>query len=191
MYFCTDLVGTLFTRMLRHALPAPARFGELAGELFRAMAAGGVFRSDRTCAPVNRAGLRTWKEIPELSPQERKVLPLLAVVIVWVGLAGDAVAQGSVASDRAALEALYDATGSAGWTDDTNWKSSAALGDWYGVTTDVSGRVTELRLGGNGLTGSIPTALRSLGALQWLDLSSNELSGPVPRGWGACSHFSG
>ena len=40
-----DDVGLLpdhmFTRMLRHALPAPARFGELAGELFRAMASGG------------------------------------------------------------------------------------------------------------------------------------------------------
>ena len=31
----------MFTRMLRHALPAPERFGDLAGELFRAMATGG------------------------------------------------------------------------------------------------------------------------------------------------------
>ena len=86
-----------------------------------------------------------------MSPQERKVLPLLAVVIVWVGLAGDAVAQGSVASDRSALEALYDTTGGASWTNSTNWKTSAPLGDWYGVTTDASGRVTgietSLRIG--------------------------------------------
>ena len=47
LVFCmfADDVGLLpdhmFTRMLRHALPAPARFGELAGELFRAMASGG------------------------------------------------------------------------------------------------------------------------------------------------------
>ena len=47
LVFCmfADDVGLLpdhmFTRMLRHALPAPSRFGELAGELFRAMAAGG------------------------------------------------------------------------------------------------------------------------------------------------------
>ncbi len=97
-----------------------------------------------------------------------------------VAVAGDAAAQGSAASDRAALEALYDATGGAGWTNGTNWQSSAPLGDWHGVTTDASGRVTELRLGENGLTGSIPAALGSLGALQWLDLSSNDLSGSIP-----------
>ena len=105
------------------------------------------------------------------------MLPLLAVLAV----AGDAVAQGSAASDRAALEAFYDATGGASWTNNTSWKTSAPLGDWHGVTTDASGRVTELRLGDNGLTGPIPTALGSLGALQWLDLSSNELNGSIPR----------
>ena len=105
------------------------------------------------------------------------VLPLLAAL----ALPGDAGAQGSVASDRAALEALYDATGGAGWTNSASWTTAAPLGDWYGVTTDASGRVTELRLGENGLTGSIPTALASLGALQWLDLGLNELTGPIPR----------
>ena len=107
------------------------------------------------------------------------MLPLLLLAVVAV--AGDAVAQGSAASDRAALEALYDATGGASWTNGTSWKTSAPLGNWYGVTTDASGRVTELRLADNGLTGSIPTALGDIGTLQWLDLDSNELSGSIPR----------
>ena len=58
-----------------------------------------------------------------------------------------AAAQGSVATDRTALEALYDATGGADWTDGTNWKTAVALDDWFGVTTDDAGRVTALELG--------------------------------------------
>ena len=121
--------------------------------------------------------------------RRRLLFPALAVVAVWAGLAGDAVAQGSAASDRAALEALYDATGGASWADDTSWKTSAPLGDWYGVTTDASGRVTELRLDDNGLTGSIPTELESLSALERLDLSSNGLSGPIPGALGSLANL--
>ena len=89
LVFCmfADDVGLLpdhmFTRMLRHALPAPARFGELAGELFRAMASGGrvgfetvdwfngsLFNDDTTL-PLERGDLETvlaasnldWSEI--------------------------------------------------------------------------------------------------------------------------------
>ena len=61
-----------------------------------------------------------------MSPLPRGVPPLLAAVAVWAGLAADAVAQGRVESDRAALEALYDATGGAGWTDSTNWNTSGS-----------------------------------------------------------------
>ena len=105
-----------------------------------------------------------------------RLLPLLALLAV----AGDAAAQGSAASDRAALEALYDATGGASWTSSTSWKTSAPLGDWYGVTTDASGRVTELRLSENGLAGPIPPKLGSLTYLERLDLRSNTLTGPIP-----------
>ena len=108
------------------------------------------------------------------------MLPLLAVLAV----AGDAVAQGSTASDRAALEALYDATGGASWTNSTRWKTSAPPGDWYGVTTDASGRVTELELPENGLSGSIPVELGSLENLRRLSLHSNELSGSIPSALG-------
>ena len=113
------------------------------------------------------------------------MLPLLAVLAV----PGDAVAQGSAASDREALEAFYDATGGSGWTNSAGWKTSAPLGSWHGVKTDASGRVTELRLGDNGLTGSIPAALGSLGALEWLDLDSNELNGSIPGGLESLSNL--
>ena len=85
-----------------------------------------------------------------------------------------------LAQDRAVLEALYDATDGPSWTNDANWKTSAPLGEWYGVTTDGAGSVTELSLDDNGLTGSIPPALEDLANLEVLSLEENELTGPVP-----------
>ncbi len=112
------------------------------------------------------------------------------VVAVWAGLAADVVAQGSAASDRAALEAVYRATGGDDWMDNTNWLSDEPLDDWYGVEV-TDGRVTGLRLGGwdesvrkivgNGLTGSLPPELGTLSALRWLEAAGNRgLTGPIP-----------
>ena len=91
-----------------------------------------------------------------------------------------------VATDRAALGALYDATsGQTLWTNSTNWKTAAPLGEWYGVTTDAAGRVTRLSLGDNALTGPIPEELGSLSNLEWLSLTRNALTGPIPEELGS------
>ena len=114
----------------------------------------------------------------------------LAAAALWPAVAGDAVAQGSVASDRAALEALYDATGGAGWTDSTNWKTTAPLREWRGVTTDRAGRVTELHLYDNGLAGLIPPALGNLADLRSLRLPYNDaLTGPIPDALGRLANL--
>ena len=84
------------------------------------------------------------------------------------------------AADRAVLEAFYDATGGAGWANSTNWKTLAPLGEWYGVTTDPNGRVTELELGVNQLTGQIPPSVGNLTNLVYLGAWGNRLSGPIP-----------
>ena len=109
----------------------------------------------------------------------------LAAAAIWAVLAADAFAQGDAASDRAALEALYDATGGESWTNRTNWKTAAAPGDWHGVTTDAGGRVTGLNLHRNGLAGPLPPALGSLTRLESLDLGRNGLSGPIPGALGS------
>ena len=82
--------------------------------------------------------------------------------------------------DRAALEALYDATGGATWTDNTNWKTTEPLSEWHGVTTDSDGRVTELILTNNQLTGTIPAELGDLTNLLQLRLDGNQLTGTIP-----------
>ena len=94
---------------------------------------------------------------------------------------------GSPAPDRAALVALYNATDGADWTDNTNWLSDGPLDDWYGVTTDASGRVTRLVLNVNRLSGSIPAELGNLSNLESLYLSYNQLSGSIPKELGNLS----
>ena len=128
-------------------------------------------------------------------PRGRRKLspPLLAACALWagLGLGAEAAAQGSAASDRAVLEALYDATGGPNWIDNTNWKTAAPLGEWFGVATDTAGRVRRLELIGNGLAGPIPAALGELVLLWSLNLGSrwdsatqqsveNTLTGPIP-----------
>ena len=82
--------------------------------------------------------------------------------------------------DRAVLVALYEATDGPNWVNNENWLTDAPLWDWYGVDTDVSGRVVRLDLCYNDLSGQIPSRLGHLGSLMSLCLASNNLSGPIP-----------
>ncbi|MDE3256621.1 MAG: hypothetical protein OYM47_02160 [Gemmatimonadota bacterium] len=98
--------------------------------------------------------------------------------------------RGSVSGDRAALVALYNATDGPNWNDNTNWLTDAPLGEWYGVHTDGSGRVTDLQLPDNTLEGVIPPELGNLSELRDLHLDSNALTGPIPPELGALAELS-
>ena len=113
----------------------------------------------------------------------------MAVAAFCTAFAGAAAAQGSVATDRAALEALYRATAGPGWTDSTNWLTDAPLSAWFGVTTDDGGRVTKLDLAGNGLAGPLPGELGSLANLEVLSLWFNALTGSIPGELGALANL--
>ena len=83
--------------------------------------------------------------------------------------------------DTAALVALYQATGGAGWEYKDNWLSSSVpLDEWSGVTTDPEGRVISLNLHTNDLRGEIPPELGKLSKLQSLALGNNQLTGTIP-----------
>ena len=112
-------------------------------------------------------------------------LTALGAAALLAAFAPGAAGQDDAAADRAALEALYDATGGGGWTNRTNWKTAAGLGDWHGVTTGADGRVTGLDLHRNGLAGPLPSAVGALTRLESLDLGRNGLSGPIPAALGS------
>ncbi len=113
-------------------------------------------------------------------------------------------------NDDAALVALYNATGGASWSNNTGWAAATGSMDTvtnppYGVTFDVSGRVTQVSLGSNNLVGDIsgldlsglsmttnmsfnnntlsgtlPAAAQLPSSLQTLELGSNQMAGPFP-----------
>ncbi len=110
----------------------------------------------------------------------RKALIVAAAVAAVCGtFPASAIAQGSPATDRAALEALYDATDGPNWTNNTGWKTDAPLGEWHGVTMR-EGRVWGVHLENNALTGPIPSDLAALTNARWLHLSANALTGTIP-----------
>jgi Leucine-rich repeat (LRR) protein len=99
-------------------------------------------------------------------------------------------------AERAALEALYNATNGDNWTNKTNWKTAAPVGTWYGVQVDNNGCVQCIDMdggvsfctldgfSGNNLTGSIPIEIGQLSQLTSLNLNHNFIGGSIPAEMG-------
>lgn len=83
-------------------------------------------------------------------------------------------------ADRPALIALYNATAGEDWYESDRWLSDTPLGNWFGVETDADGRVVELDLNYNRLSGPLPPEIGDLTELRALYLNYNRLSGPLP-----------
>ena len=91
--------------------------------------------------------------------------------------------------ERNVLVELYTLTDGANWKHKTNWLTDAPLREWYGVNTDDSGRITELILDGNGLSGPIPWQLGKLTSLSNLRLNGNQLVGAIPHQMGQLTNL--
>ena len=109
--------------------------------------------------------------------------PIVAAIALCAVFIAGVVPSGAFASeetDRDALVAFYRATDGDNWYRNENWLTNAPIDTWYGVITDRMGRVIELSLSENDLSGSIPPVLGKLTELEWLDLADNRLLGPIP-----------
>ncbi|MYD92844.1 MAG: hypothetical protein F4Y02_03965 [Chloroflexi bacterium] len=95
------------------------------------------------------------------------------------GIAGIGARVAQYHADRDALVALYHALDGPNWNLNDHWLSHAPLSAWYGVTTDA-GRVVELDLSQNQLSGEIPAAIGQLTGLTNLDFFGNQLTGAIP-----------
>ena len=85
-----------------------------------------------------------------------------------------------LAAERDVLTVLYESTNGPNWKNNTNWLSDKPVDQWFGVTPDEAGRVTELRLNDNGLSGKLPIELDNLHNLELIYVGGNLLCGCVP-----------
>ncbi len=83
--------------------------------------------------------------------------------------------------DRTVLIDLYNSLDGKNWLRNDNWESDRPIRTWYGITNDVNGRVTELRLRYNQMSGELPEEIGNLENLELLNLRYNKLSGEVPE----------
>lgn len=85
--------------------------------------------------------------------------------------------------DSLALVDLYNSTNGPDWINNHNWLSQEPLCNWYGVSARF-GRVMNLELNENNLTGILPASMNNLTNLVKLNLGNNHLIGgitPVAR----------
>ena len=124
-----------------------------------------------------------------------KILPkhlFIGIVVFFplCGLRARHVHAAIPAFERAALIALYNGTDGDNWNNNSGWKTPPLDVDgfalpgtentWFGVTTDAGNtNVTQINLGNNQLTGSIPPEIGDLSNLQSLSLHRNQLSGDI------------
>jgi Leucine-rich repeat (LRR) protein len=90
------------------------------------------------------------------------------------------------ARERRALIAFYEALGGPDWIERDFWGSNRPAGQWHGVKTDADGRVVQLTVYDNNLTGTLSPAICGLERLHTLHLSFNKISGTLPDGLGDC-----
>ncbi len=89
-------------------------------------------------------------------------------------------------NDSLALVDLYNSTNGPNWNNHTNWLTGPVK-TWYGITVK-RGRVTEIKLPVNNLSGSLPASMGNLTKLNYLFISLSDLSGGgIPSSFGQMS----
>lgn len=92
-------------------------------------------------------------------------------------------------ADWEALKAFYNSTNGNNWIFDTNWNITNAtspppdcdLSELYGVEMNSNGRVSEIVLFSNNLTGTLPHEIGLLSELNHLYLDYNQITSSIPH----------
>ncbi|MDE2876040.1 MAG: Ig-like domain-containing protein [Gemmatimonadota bacterium] len=158
--------------------PLPSQIGDLTN--LRSLS---VFWNAGLTGPLPREIMRTpleefyWDGTSLCAPRDRGFQTWLAGIRYQYGAGKCRV------TPREVLTAFFEATGGSSWTSNANWLTDAPVSSWFGVTVEDS-LVTALELPGNGLSGTLPSAVRDFGDLRRLDLEGNALTGGLPSDLG-------
>ena len=87
--------------------------------------------------------------------------------------------------DYNALETFFNQTNGNSWTTKTGWLTDCDPCNWHGVTCDINGRVRDIDLQVNNLSGQLPQEITQLTELRNLWLGVNNIYGPIPTGFGS------
>ena len=107
---------------------------------------------------------------------------IFLIIPVLFALAASVAEAAIPAAERQALIDIYNGTGGAGWTTNTNWNGDAGTEcTWFGVICDGGQTtVTSIDLNTNNLTGSLPATLNNLTGLVTFYAYDNLLTGSIP-----------
>jgi hypothetical protein len=92
--------------------------------------------------------------------------------------------------NRYILGIFHVATNGFRWVKSEGWLSGLTECQWFGVTCDDGGKITQLMLPDNGLESTIPSVIGLLSGLEGLYLPNNGLVGQVPTTIGTLSGLS-
>ena len=83
-------------------------------------------------------------------------------------------------TNRFVLASLYASWSGPKWKQQANWISNESECSWYGVACGDNGEIIALSLARNAMEGTLDTKLGLLQDLKSLDITENEIKGPVP-----------
>lgn len=87
---------------------------------------------------------------------------------------------GIAPQDYNALVDFYNATNGDNWISKTNWKSEKDVSNWFGIKVE-KGRVVELSVNRNNVSGTIPSSIGNLTKLKKIELYRNNIKGALPN----------
>ncbi|MEO5892695.1 MAG: hypothetical protein ABIQ31_20775 [Ferruginibacter sp.] len=112
--------------------------------------------------------------------QNTRTIFLLLLIYL---LSGNRVVSQINTRDSLELIDLYDSTNGVGWNQNNNWKTTAPVRTWYGISV-TNNRVTRIQMLGNHMSGHFPASFGNLDSLNSLSMIDDGIGGVIPASFG-------